>query len=54
MGKVRIEPFPGHIVDIFVTHTCASDDNSYYRQKQVIVLHRHPQTTSLTASVLCR
>jgi len=35
VGKVRIEPFPGHIVDIFVTHTCASDDNSYYRQKQV-------------------
>jgi len=35
VGKVRIEPFPGHIVDIFVTHTCASDDNSEYRQKQV-------------------
>ena len=35
VGKVRIEPFPGHIVDVFVTHTCASDDNSYYRQKQV-------------------
>ena len=35
VGKVRIEPFPGHIVDVFVTHTCASDDNSEYRQKQV-------------------
>jgi len=35
VGKVRIEPFPGHIVDIFVTHTCASDDNAVYRQKQV-------------------
>jgi len=35
VGKVRIEPFPGHIVDVFVTHTCASDDNSFYRQKQV-------------------
>ena len=37
VGKVRIEPFPGHIVDVFVTHTCASDDNADYRQLQVNV-----------------
>ena len=37
VGKVRIEPFPGHIVDVFVTHTCASDDNADYRQLQVYV-----------------
>lgn len=35
VGRVRIEPAPGHIVDVFWTHTCASDDNDYYRQKQV-------------------
>jgi len=35
VGGVRIEPAPGHIVDVFWTHTCASDDNDYYRQKQV-------------------
>jgi len=34
IGRVRIEPFKDHIVDVFLTHTCASDGNSYYRQKQ--------------------
>lgn len=34
VGRVRIEPSPGHIVDVFLTHTCASDYNSWYRQTQ--------------------
>jgi len=35
IGRVRIEPFEDYIVDVFLTHTCASDGNSWYRQKQV-------------------
>jgi len=35
VGRVRIEPKKGHLVDVFVTHTCASDYNYYYRQRQV-------------------
>jgi len=35
IGRVRIEPFPDHIVDVFLTHTCASDYNYKYRQEQV-------------------
>jgi len=35
VGHVRIEPAEGYIVDVFVTHTCASDYNYYYRQRQV-------------------
>jgi len=34
VGKVRIEPVKNHTVDVFVTHTCASDYNSYYRERQ--------------------
>ena len=33
-----MEPFPGHIVDVVVTHTTAENENSDSRQKQVIVL----------------
>jgi len=40
-GKVRIEPKPGYIVDVFWTHTCASDYNDYYRQRQVKQLMRN-------------
>ena len=29
VGRVRIEPSPGHLVDVFLTHTCASDYNSW-------------------------
>ena len=29
VGRVRIEPSPGHTVDVFLTHTCASDYNSW-------------------------
>ena len=35
VGRVRIEPAPGHLVDVFWTHTAASDNNDWYRQKQV-------------------
>jgi len=35
VGHARIEPAKGYIVDLFVTHTCASDYNYYYRQRQV-------------------
>ena len=35
VGHARIEPTEGYIVDVFVTHTCASDYNYYYRQRQV-------------------
>eukprot|EP00092_Neocalanus_flemingeri_P026367 GFUD01028583.1.p1 GENE.GFUD01028583.1~~GFUD01028583.1.p1 ORF type:complete len:338 (-),score=73.61 GFUD01028583.1:163-1176(-) len=35
VGHARIEPAKGYIVDMFVTHTCASDYNYYYRQRQV-------------------
>ena len=31
-----MEPAPGHVTDIFLTHTCASDYNDWYRQKQVL------------------
>ena len=31
-----MEPAPGHVTDIFLTHTCASDYNHWYRQKQVL------------------
>ena len=32
---MRIEPAADHIVDVYLTHTCASDYNDWYRQKQV-------------------
>jgi len=35
VGRVRIEPRPNVTVDVYVTHTCASDYNSWYRQRQV-------------------
>jgi len=35
IGRVRIEPYDDHIVDVFLTHTCASDYNYKYRQMQV-------------------
>jgi len=35
VGRVRIEPAPGHIVDVFWTHTAASDYNGGIREKQV-------------------
>jgi len=35
VGHVRIEPEKDYVVDMFVTHTCASDYNYYYRQRQV-------------------
>jgi len=35
VGRVRVEPAPGHTVDAFVTHTAASDYNHWYRQRQV-------------------
>jgi len=35
VGRVRIEPHTNVTVDVFVTHTCASDDNKWYRQRQV-------------------
>jgi len=37
-GRARVEPHPGFIVDLFVTHTCAvgpSYTNAYYREHQV-------------------
>jgi len=37
-GRARIEPHPGFIVDMFVTHTCAvgpNYTNAYYREHQV-------------------
>jgi len=34
-GRVRIEPGPNVTLDVFVTHTCASDYNYWYRQRQV-------------------
>lgn len=40
VGRVRIEPHPNVTVDVFVTHTCASDYNYYYRQRQVKELVR--------------
>jgi len=40
-GKVRIEPKQGYIVDVFWTHTCASDYNDFYRQRQVKQLMRN-------------
>lgn len=41
IGRVRIEPYVNITLDIFVTHTCALDDNSYYREKQVSELVTH-------------
>jgi len=35
VGRVRVEPVNGTLVDVFVTHTCASDYNFYYRQRQI-------------------
>lgn len=35
VGRVRIEPHTNMTVDVFVTHTCASDYNAYYREHQV-------------------
>jgi len=34
VGHVRIEPQPNVTVDVYVTHTAASDYNSYYREIQ--------------------
>jgi len=35
VGRIRVEPVNGTLVDFYVTHTCASDYNYYYRQRQV-------------------
>merc|ERR1712080_258702 len=35
VGRVRVEPHPNVTVDVFVTHTCASDYNFWYRQRQI-------------------
>jgi len=37
-GRARVEPYPGTVVDFFVTHTCAVGPdytNAYYRTRQV-------------------
>jgi len=41
LGRVRIEPRRNLTVDLYLTHTCASDYNSYYRQRQVDELVGH-------------
>jgi len=41
LGRVRIEPYRNLTVDLFLTHTCASDYNYYYRQRQVNELVSH-------------
>jgi len=40
-GRARVEPHPGFLVDLLVTHTCAvgpSYSNAYYREHQVAEL----------------
>ena len=61
IGRVRIEPYDDHIVDVFLTHTCASDYNSWYRQKQVDItiesvftVHRYLGVRSSSLSRLSR
>lgn len=45
VGRVRIEPHPNVTVDVYVTHTCASDYNFFYRQKQVKELVRFVESS---------
>ena len=41
VGQVRVQPVPNVTVDIFVTHTAASNYNSYYREIQVRYWYLH-------------
>jgi len=34
-GRVRIEPAANMSVDVFLTHTCASDENGWCREAQI-------------------
>jgi len=52
VGRVRIEPHNNVTVDVFVTHTCASDYNYYYRQRQVKELVKFVQKSDADFIVL--
>ena len=37
-GRVRIEPQENLTVDVFLTHTCANDENNWCRDAQILQL----------------
>lgn len=52
IGRVRIEPHRNFTVDVFLTHTCAEDYNSWYRERQVHELVHHVQASDADFVVL--
>jgi len=52
VGRVRIEPVPNTTVDIFVTHTAASDYNAYYRQIQTKEVIEHVKKSTADFAIL--
>jgi len=52
VGRVRIEPVPNITVDVFVTHTAASDYNSYYRQIQTNEVVEHVKNSDADFAIL--
>ena len=52
VGRGRIEPDTNRTVDVFVTHTAASDYNYYYRGKQVEELVGHVERSDADFVIL--
>lgn len=52
IGRVRIEPHRNFTVDVFLTHTCAEDYNSWYRERQVNELVDHVEASDADFVVL--
>ncbi|XP_023348868.1 uncharacterized protein LOC111717601 isoform X2 [Eurytemora carolleeae] len=52
VGRVRIEPIPNITLDLFVTHTAASNDNSYYREIQAREIVNHVKNSTADFAIL--
>jgi len=52
VGRVRIEPQPNITVDVFVTHTAASDYNYYYREIQTREIVEHVKSSKADFTIL--
>jgi len=52
VGRVRIEPRPNTTVDVFVTHTAASDYNQYYREIQTREVVEHVKASKADFAIL--
>lgn len=52
VGRVRILPVPHITVDVFVTHTAASDYNHYYREIQTREVVEHVKASTADFAIL--